>query len=261
VLIPEYGAGTIAEYIPLAHKAIAKALDINPESPAALTTSAYIKFMYDYDLKGAHEAFDKAIAIDPVYATAHQWNGELLAAEGQLDAALDEIRLARRADPLAPVMPHVMGWILAYSDRKEDAFKYYHEALALDPGFQSAMGNLAILYLMTGHFDEARAYFNDQAAIINHDPNTDLAVTDALENPALKDKALEIIAQDNDALEGVNGKGLYLMLLGEPELALDSLEKGFEAGDPYAIHMKRMDVYDPIRENPRFQALLKKMNL
>jgi len=261
VLIPEYGAGPLKEYIPLAHEAIAKALMINPESAGALTTSAYIKFMYDYDLKGAQEDFNKAIAIDSGYATAHQWYGELLAAEGRLDAALDELRLARRADPLAPIMPHDMGWFLMYSDRKQEAFKYYQQALALDPHFQAAIGNLATLNLLTGRFDQARANFNEQATVTNYDPTIDLAVVDALENPALKDKALAMIAQDDVMPDGVMGKGIYLILLNEPDLALDSLEKGFAAGDSYAIHMKRMDVYDPIRDNPRFQALLKKMNM
>jgi hypothetical protein len=57
------------------------------------------------------------------------------------------------------------------------------------------------------------------------------------------------------------GKSMYLVLLGEPELALDSLEKAFDEGDSYATHMKRLNVYDPLRDNPRFQALLKKMNM
>ncbi len=98
-LIPEYRSGSIQEYIPLAHAAIDNALAINPESAPALTTSAYIKFMYDYDLEGARTDFTRAMDIDPGYATAHQWYGELLAAEGKLDAALDQLRLARIADP------------------------------------------------------------------------------------------------------------------------------------------------------------------
>jgi hypothetical protein len=57
------------------------------------------------------------------------------------------------------------------------------------------------------------------------------------------------------------GMALYFILLNEPELAMDNLEKGFAAGDSYAIHTKRMDVYDPLRDNPRFQSLLKKMNM
>jgi len=68
------------------------------------------------------------------------------------------------------------------------------------------------------------------------------------------------LAQSDKIPDGVAGRARYLMLLNEPELALENLEKAFSKGDPYAIHMNRMDVFDPIRDNPRFQALLKKMN-
>jgi TolB-like protein len=261
VLIPEYGSGAIREYIPLAHDAIEKALSINPESARALTTSAYIKFMYDYDLKGAHEDFEKAIRIEPGYATAHQWYGELLAAEGRLDEALIELGLARRADPLAPIMLHDMGWLLMYSDRKEEAIAYTNQALELNPRFQAAIGNLATTYLISQQYDLARARFNELATIIDLDPTTDLAVIAAVENPALKEQALTRLLQDNNYPDGTMGKALNLMLLEEYDLALDYLEKAFAEGDSYAIHMKRMDVYDPVRDNPRFQALLKKMNL
>ena len=261
VLIPEYQAGTIREYIPLAHDAIEKALLINPESARALTTSAYIKFMYDYDLNGAHEDFANAISIEPGYATAHQWYGELLAAEGRLDDAMVELELARQADPLAPIMLHDMAWFLMYSDRKEEAVAYYHQALELDPLFQAAIGNLATYYLTTQQYDLARARFNELATIIDFDPTTDLAVIAAVENPALKEQAITRLLQDSSYPDGTMGKALNLMLLQEYDLALDSLEKAFEEGDSYAIHMKRMDVYDPVRDNPRFQALLTKMNI
>jgi TolB-like protein/Tfp pilus assembly protein PilF len=261
VLIPEYRAGPLKEFIPLAHEAIAKALAINPESAGALTTSAYIKFMYDYDFEAARKEFKKAIENDPDYATAHQWYGEMLAVEGNTQAALDELRLARRIDPLAPIIPHVMAFVLMYTDRAAEAYAYSDEALALDPYFQSTIGNLGTLNLMTGKFDEARANFKQLGTILDYNPATDLAIIDALENPELKEKALQILTQDSFLFEGVMGKSMYLVLLGEPELALDSLEKAFDEGDSYATHMKRLNVYDPLRDNPRFQALLKKMNM
>lgn len=261
VLIPEYGVGTLAEYIPLAHQAIAKALAINPESAAALTTSAYIKFMYDYDREGAHADFRKAIEFDPNYATAHQWYAELLGAEGRLDEALDEFRLARRADPLAAIMPFAMGWFQMYTERWEEAFAYCQEALTLDPRFQAAISSLAILNLRAGKFDQARARFREYTTIVGFDPATYLALVDALENPALKNKALAMMAQEPSMRDGVQSKSIYLMLLNEPELALDSLERAFAEGDSYAIHMNRIDLFDPLRGNPRFQAMLKKMNM
>jgi len=261
VLIPEYGAGTINEYIPLAHEAIENALAINPNSAQALTTSAYIKFMYDYDLEGAHADFEKAIQIDPGYATAHQWYGELLAVEGQFDAALDELHLAHRADPLAVIILHDMGWVLTYSNRTDEAYTYFERALEIDPRFQTTIGNLMTLNMMTGRYDEARARCHELATIAEYDPTTDLAIIDALEDPALIKNALSLIEQDPVMVDGVLYKAAALMMLSEPELALDSLEKGFAEGDPYAIHMKRMNIYEPLHENPRFQALLKKMNM
>jgi len=217
--------------------------------------------MYDYDLKGAHADFEKAITIEPGYATAHQWHGELLAVEGNLDAALDELRLARQADPLAAIIPHVMGWFLSETDRKEEAFAYYKEALELSPHRPGTIGNLLTLNLMTGRFEQARTNSRELMNAPGYDPATNLAVIDAVENPALKSKALAQLARDTILPDGVAGKATYFMLLNEPGLALDSLEKSFAAGAPYAIHMKRMDVFEPLHDNPRFQVLLAKINL
>ena len=94
-----------------------------------------------------------------------------------------------------------------------------------------------------------------------YDPATLLAVIDALENPELIGNALNLMEKDPVLQDGALGKAAYLMMLNEPELALDNLEKGFVESDGYMVHMNRMDIYDPLRENPRFQALLKKMNL
>jgi len=261
VLIPEYGAGSVDQYIPLAHEAIARALLLNPESAQALTTSAYVKFNYDYDLKGAHADFEKAIQIDPGYATAHQWYAELLAAEGQFDAALDQLRQARIADPLAPIIPQVMGWILMFSDRTDEAYAYFEQALAMDPHFSSTIGSLVTLNMRTGRYDEARARARELATITEYDPTTDLAIIDALENPELTGNALKLMEQDPVYPDGAQGKAAYLMMLKEPELALDNLEKGFAESRGYMVHMNRMVIYDTLRENPRFQALLKKMNM
>ena len=261
VLIPEYGAGTADQYIPLAHEAIERALAINPESAQALTTSAYIKFMYDYDFEGAHADIEKSIQIDPGYATAHQWYGELLAVERQFDAALDQLRLARIADPLAVIAPHVMGWILIFSDRTDEAYIYYEQTLQLDPHFIPAIGNLRILNMVTGRYDEARAHCLQYATATGSDPTTMLAIVDALENPELTGNAISLMEQDPAMADGALGKASFLMMLNKPELALDNLEIGFAKSDGYMVHMNRMDIYNPLRENPRFQALLKKMNL
>jgi tetratricopeptide (TPR) repeat protein len=154
-----------------------------------------------------------------------------------------------------------MGWFLTFTDRHEEAYAYYDEVLALDPHFQNAIGNLAVLNMATGRYDEARARWRELTTLTKYDPATDLAIVDALENPALTKKAISLIEQDPNMMNGTGGKALNLMLLGEQELALDNLEKAFAEGDSYAIHMKRLGIYAPLRDKPRFQALLAKMNM
>jgi hypothetical protein len=80
----------------------------------------------------------------------------------------------------------------------------------------------------------------------------DLARIDAIENPALKENALALLRERQDLREGVMGKALQYALLEEYESALESLEIGFEVGDPIAPRKSVLQVYEPLRDNPRF---------
>ena len=262
VLIPEYRAGSIKENIPLARQAVAKALAINPDSARALTTSGYYKSAYDYDWQGANSDYERAIRLEPGYATAHQWYGETLCYQGRLEEALYQLELAKTANPLSVVVRHVSGYFLFWSGRLDEAEVHYMDALALGgQPLRWTIHNLDILNTFRGDYDEARRRARQLAEMENFDPAADLARIDAIENPALKERALELLRQRQDLGNGVFGKALQYALLEEYELSLEDLEKGFATGDPFAAQMNYMKIYDPIRDNPRFQAMLKEMNL
>jgi TolB-like protein len=262
VLIPEYRGGSIAEYIPLAREAVAKALAINPDSARALVTSGYYKSAYDYDWQGATSDYERAISLEPGYATAHQWYGETLCYQGRLDEALYQLKLARTANPLSVVVRHVPGYFLLWNGRLDEAEVHYMDTLALGgQPMRWTVHNLDILNTLRGDYDEARRRARQLAEMEEFDPAADLARIDAIENPALKEHALELLLLRQDLNKGVFGKALQYALLGEYELALIDLENGFEEGDPFAAQMNYMKIYDPIRDNPRFQAMLKEMNL
>jgi hypothetical protein len=93
------------------------------------------------------------------------------------------------------------------------------------------------------------------------DPAADLARIDAVESPELKEHALMLLRQRQDLRDGVFGKALHYAVLGEYESALVSLEAGFASGDPFASSIGYVKIYDPIRDDPRFQAMLKEVNL
>jgi TolB-like protein/Flp pilus assembly protein TadD len=261
VVMPEYLPGTTDLYLPLARKALDKTLELNPDSPNALAAYGYLKAHYLHDWDGALADFERAVELAPDYATGRQFYGEVLNIQNRMDEALEQLRLARAADPLSVVIRHIPGYFLLWRGRYDEAEAYYNDALSLGIPFRWTYHNLDFLNTLRGDYDEARRNTRRFAELEGHDPAADIARIDAVENPALKDRALELLEQRTDITDGAFGKALQLMMLGEHELALRSLEAGLAANDPLAPYINFMKVYDPLRDDPRFQAMLEKMNL
>ena len=261
VVLPEYLPGTTDVYLPMAREAMEMALTLNPDSAYALAASGYFRAHYFYDWEGANADLERALALAPNYATAHQFYGEVLNIQGRVDEAMEQLRLARAADPLSVVIRHIPGYFMLWRGRYDEALVHYDDALALDVPFRWTYHNLDILHTLRGDYDEARYYTRKFAELVGHDPAADLARIDAVENPALKERALELLRERTDIADGAFGKALHYMLLDEHELAMESLEAGFRAGDPLSSYMNFMSTYDPLRNDPRFQAILREMDL
>jgi tetratricopeptide (TPR) repeat protein len=262
ILMPEYGAPEVHEYVALAREANFRAVEIDPDSAHALTTRAYMKFMHEYDYTGSGEDFLRAIELEPTYPTAHQWYGELLASQGDVDGALAQFRKAAELDPLAPVMWHVAGMISSKYDRFEEALGYYQRVLEISPNFESTHGNLARTYARMGEYDLARQSLDRSLELKGQVRVVKYTIIDAMENPLPKIEVLADMASNPEIyVDGAIYNAYDYMLLGKPELALESLQKGLEAGDPYATFAGWSSVYDVLRGDPRFQAHLAKINM
>jgi len=259
--MPEYEVASRAEYVPLARDAIKRALEINPDSAHALAASGYFKAYYEFDWPGALADLERALEIEPGYASGRHYYGDVLNTLGDLDAGLEQLRLAREADPLSVAIRHVPGYMLLWNFRFEEAEVHYRDSAELGSPIRWTFQNQDVLNTLRGDYDQARSFARQLGEFEGFDPAADLARIDAVENPALKPRALELLEARTDIIDGVFGKGMQYMLLGEHESALDSLENGLAIGDPLATHMNYVKVYDPIRDDPRFQAMLRKMNM
>ncbi len=262
ILMPEYGAPEIHEYVAMARDANFRTIEIDPDSAHALTTRAYMKFMHDYDYGGAREDFVRAIELEPTYPTAQQWYGEFLASQGDLEGALAQFRKAAELDPLAPIMLHVAGYVSEMYGRLEEALGYYQRVLEIAPNFENTHASLSRIYSMVGEYELARQSFDRYLKLIGLERTVKYTLIDAMENPLLKVEVLEDMANKPDIyVDGAMFSAYDYMLLGEPELALESMQKGLEAGDPYATFAGWASVYDELRDDPRFQAHLAKINM
>ena len=180
--------------------------------------------------------------------------------QGRTEDALEQLRLAAIADPLSMVIRHVPGYFLLYTNRLDEAEKVYLSVFELSPHFRWTFQNLDVLYSLRGEYDKARERVIQLAQLEGFDPAPDLARIDAMENPELKPRALELLIQRQDIAEGVYGKAMQFAFLDEWDLALESLEKAFEADSPWKTDMYWVFIYEPLHDNPRYQAMLKKMN-
>jgi TolB-like protein len=267
VLLPEYtfanAIGLVPEtsrWVNLARDASNRALELQLDSAQALTTRAYLRFMYEFDHAGAREDFERAIALQPNYPTARQWYGEFLAAQRDIEGALAEFARGAELDPLAPIMWHVTGWVLEGANRLEESAQAYQKALTIAPDFESAIGNLAWVYARLGRYDASRQHERRFLELIGAGQQDLVMVADALTDPVARGRFLEWAGEHAGNGAGF-GLAQTLMLLDLPELAMDELETSLARGDPYAVHNNRQQIFDPLRENPRFVAYLRRMNL
>ena len=134
------------ELMPKAKEAALKALALDDKLAEAHASLGQIVEYYDYDFVTSRKEYNRALELNPNYATGHQWLAEHFASLGRFDEAMAAMRRALELDPLSVIINRVYADILVDARRFDEAIQQYHKTLELDPHF----GNL--------YFFLARAY-------------------------------------------------------------------------------------------------------
>jgi len=261
ILVPEYKSVRLEDYVRPAREASQKALELNPESARALTTHAYIRYLYDFDWEQAEDDFKRAIEISPDYATAHQWYSEMLATLRRFDEAIEQAEIAVQLDPNSIVARMVIGVNLMYAGQLEEAYANLDASHRMGPESPSPAENLGELALYQGNFGEARKMAIYVANLRGYQTTPELPAIDALENPQLRDQALEYLRTTRFPIDNVYYRPVYANLLGDDALALDLLEQFFDENDPVRAAINKIPAFANLRDQPRFIALLERINL
>jgi TolB-like protein/Flp pilus assembly protein TadD len=144
------------EYIPKARAAALRALQIDDSLAEAHTSLALIAENYDFDWQTAEKEYRRAIQLDPQYATAHQWYAECLSFQGRFPEALEESERARQLDPLSLIIATDHAAIFYLARQYDRAIEQFRAVRAMEPNFVRAH-MLVYPYVEKGLFPEALA--------------------------------------------------------------------------------------------------------
>ncbi|MBA2525628.1 MAG: tetratricopeptide repeat protein [Pyrinomonadaceae bacterium] len=263
VLFTNYGVAPPGESYPKARAAAQKALEIDATLGEALNTLATVKQDYDWDFEGAKRDYQKAISLNPNYPTTHQWYGEFLAQMGCKDESVAELRNALELDPLSLIISKVLGGTLLFARRYDEAIAQTKKVLEMDENFAPAHSDLGWCFTKQGIYDEAIAEFQKGVTLTNGSPSQLEGLAYAFVQTGKRSEAQKILEQlkQRQRSEYVDS-GFFAIIhagLGEKDKAFTSLEKSYQEHSAGMVFLKADPRFDDLRDDPRFQELLRRV--
>ena len=264
VVLPAFNGGAPKDCFPEAERAAKKALLLDDTSSEAHAALAMVRGLYDFDLRGAIAGFERAIELNPNDATALHWFGNHgLAAAGDIERAITEIKRALELDPLSLIINANLGSAYTNAARFDDAIAQLRKTMDMDANFYSARVDMGNVLLLTGRTPEAIVEYQ-KALSLSNDPWVKGLLGHAYAKGGRKDAARALLAEllrtaEQSYMEGYNIAIIHLGL-GEREEALEWLEHGYRNRDGFSLSWIRVDPFlAPLHGDPRFEALAEKI--
>jgi TolB-like protein/Tfp pilus assembly protein PilF len=263
VVLPVYTEASTREAYAKAKAAALKALQLDDKLAEAHNALALALFL-DLDFAGSIAEFQRAIALNPNYATAHHWYGfNPLCTLGRFDEAIAESKRAVELDPLSPVINSDLGSNLMVARRYDEAIAQLRKTLEIDPTFSLAHGALGEALQFKGDLPGAIAEYT-KAQELAADPRSRVLMAAAKAQLGDKDAAVRMLAELEEAsrhreIPGVQRAVLYTSLGNRTE-AIRCLEQSVADHDTQDVAwIKVYPTWDPLRGDPRFEALVQKV--
>jgi TolB-like protein/Flp pilus assembly protein TadD len=263
-LLVDYGLRSPADGLPLAKAAAERAIALDPTLAEPHTSLAFIRGMYEWDWKDAGRLYLHAVSLNPGYATARFWlASDYYAILGRFDEAAAEIEIAVQLDPLSSIILEGRAYIRMLRRDYEGALAGYREIIAFDPTFFKAYTSMGRAFVQMGRYSEAIGMLQKGRSLAGDLPGILAATAQAHALAGDPSRARELLAE-LDRLSRAKYVpttcfAIVHLGLGENAQALDWLEKGCDRRDSPLVSLKVHPVYDPLRGEPRFQALLRRL--
>ena len=253
------------EAIPKARAAALKALELDDSLADAHTSLAGIACTFDADWSAAERGYRRAFEVNPNHATARQWWGMTLAGLGRHAEAAAEIRRALEIDPVSLRVGKAGGTILYLARRYAEAIEQYKKTLELGPNYAPALIELGRVYTVLGQKTQALPELERAAQVSNRSSSSLAALGYAYGVFGSRDRALNILSElrgrSTHAYVSPEDYAIVYLGLRDDDRVFQELARAADQRLSSLYTLKTAPEFDPIRTDPRFADLLRRVHL
>ena len=260
-LLADYYIEAPAEAFPKAKAAALRALEIDPDFARPRTTLAYVLATFDWNYAEAERQYLAAIEAEPNYATAHQWYGELLYALQRYDESDRHLSKAVALDPLVPITLSERAVLLYYKGDLDASLAAFTDLKKEHPGFPTSYSFSSWIYGLKG--DEKNAFENEIVflRLQGLDDATLDGMTAAYRAGGYRGFLTKVAERNVKTPAFPQYKFAHTFArLRDREQTLHWIERCLDARSPNIIKIASDKNFDFVRDDPRFQAALTRLN-
>jgi TolB-like protein/Flp pilus assembly protein TadD len=259
----QYAVMPPKEGLPKAKAAAIKALELDSALGEAHNSLAFCLDAYDWDFDSAGKEFQRAIELNPGYATAHHWYAWHLAVLGRYDEAIAEMRKAENLDPLSLIINADLAELFVIAHLYDESIRQSRKTIEMDPNFALAHNQLAVAYLQKHMNDEAVAESQKAVQLSGGSPTCIANLARAYAASGKRGEAEKLLSdlkkRSSPGYSDASEIAAIYASLGDKNQALNWLEKGYEERFNPGVLLR--PGFDPLRSDPRFEDLVRRIGL
>jgi TolB-like protein/DNA-binding winged helix-turn-helix (wHTH) protein/Flp pilus assembly protein TadD len=259
----QYAVMTPKEAFPEAKAAAIKSLELDSTLGEAHNSLAFVLDGFDWDFDSAGREFQRAIELNPGYATAHHWYAWHLSLLGRYDQALAEMRKAENLDPLSLIINADLAELLVLAHSDEESIQQSRKTIEMDPNFALAHNQLAQAYLQKHMYDEAVAELKTAVQVSGGGPAFIANLARAYVASGKRSEAVKLLdhlkKRSKPDYSNASEIAVIYASLGDADQAMNWLEKGYNERFNPGVLLR--PGFNPLRSDPRFQNLVHRIGL
>ena len=259
----QYAVMTPKEAFPDAKSAALKALELDNTLGEAHNSLAFVLDGFDWDFDSAGKEFQRAIELNPGYATAHHWYAWHLSLLGRFDEAIAEMKKAQNLDPLSLIINADLAELLVLAHHYDESIAQSRKTIEMDPNFALAHNQLGQAYLQKQMYVEAVAELQKAVELSGQSPAFIANLARAYAATGKHTEAEKLLSdlkkRSNAAYSNAPEIAIVYVSLGDSDQAMSWLEKGYEERFNPGVLLR--PGFDPLRSDSRFQNLLRRIGL